>query len=47
VAHGFLYGEQMVFQVLLSKTCDAVPITRDFMVDEERRLNAPAARVNA
>jgi cyclopropane-fatty-acyl-phospholipid synthase len=47
VAHGFLYGELMVFQVLLSKTCDAVPITRDFMVDEERRLNAPAARVNA
>ena len=47
VANGFLHGEQMVFQLLLSKAIDAVPITRDFMFEEERRLNAPSRRVSA
>jgi cyclopropane-fatty-acyl-phospholipid synthase len=28
----------MVFQLLLAETRDAVPVTRDYMVDEERRL---------
>ncbi len=34
----FLHGSSMVFQLLLSRTRDAVPITRDFMVDDERAL---------
>jgi hypothetical protein len=33
----FLHGSHMVFQMLLSTKRDAVPITRDFMVDSERR----------
>jgi cyclopropane-fatty-acyl-phospholipid synthase len=33
---GFLNGSQMVFQLLLSTRVDAVPILRDFMVDEAR-----------
>jgi len=36
---GFLHGSNMVFQLLLSKERDAVPIIRDFMVDNERKLN--------
>lgn len=32
----FLHGSHMVFQLLLAKTRDAVPITRDFMFDAER-----------
>lgn len=32
----FQHGTSMVFQALLSKTRDAVPITRDFMIDAER-----------
>src|ERR1039458_10811374 len=32
----FLHGSHMVFQLLLSTRRDAVPITRDFMVDAER-----------
>lgn len=35
---GFLHGSNMVFQLLLADTRDAVPVTRDYMVDEERRL---------
>jgi len=35
---GFLHGSNMVFQLLLSARRDAVPIVRDFMVDDERRL---------
>lgn len=34
---GFLHGSNMVFQLLLSKTRDAVPIIRDFMVDAARK----------
>jgi len=37
---GFLHGSNMVFQLLLSKERDAVPIVRDFIVDNERKLNA-------
>ncbi|MHA7775809.1 class I SAM-dependent methyltransferase [Roseibium sp. M-1] len=36
---GFLHGSNMVFQLLLSKERDAVPIIRDFIVDNERELN--------
>lgn len=35
---GFLDGSNMVFQILVAQTRDAVPVTRDYMVDEERRL---------
>ena len=40
---GFLNGSNMVYQVLLSKERDAVPITRDFITDNERALEADAA----
>ncbi|MBO6509801.1 MAG: class I SAM-dependent methyltransferase, partial [Roseibium sp.] len=36
---GFLHGSNMVFQLLLSKERDAVPIIRDFIVDNEREMN--------
>jgi cyclopropane-fatty-acyl-phospholipid synthase len=32
----FLHGSHMVFQLLLSTKRDAVPITRDFMIEAER-----------
>jgi cyclopropane-fatty-acyl-phospholipid synthase len=32
----FLHGSHMVFQLLIARTRDAIPITRDFMVDAER-----------
>jgi len=35
---GFLHGSNMVFQLLLAETRDAVPVTRDYMVDRERAL---------
>jgi len=35
---GFLHGSNMVFQLLLSETRDAVPVTRDFITDNERAL---------
>ena len=35
---GFLHGSNMVFQVLLSTARDAVPIVRDFMVDDARAM---------
>ena len=37
---GFLHGSNMVFHILLSNERDAVPIVRDFMMDEERSLLA-------
>jgi len=37
---GFLHGSNMVFQLLLSSKRDAVPITRDFMIDDERTMLA-------
>lgn len=38
----FLHGSHMVFQLLLAKTRDAIPIIRDFMVDDERAALAGA-----
>ena len=35
---GFLNGSNMVFQLLLSTARDAVPIVRDFMVDDARAM---------
>jgi cyclopropane-fatty-acyl-phospholipid synthase len=40
----FLHGSHMVFQLLLSTKRDAVPITRDFMVDGERAAFAKTAQ---
>ena len=37
---GFLNGSNMVYQLLLSSERDAVPIVRDFMFENERRLEA-------
>lgn len=41
---GFLDGSNFVFQLLLSEQRDDVPVIRDFIVDEERRLAAIGAR---
>ncbi|MEM8662490.1 MAG: cyclopropane-fatty-acyl-phospholipid synthase family protein [Pseudomonadota bacterium] len=43
----FRAGDMMVFQIQLSKSLHAVPLTRDYMVEAERRLAAtdgPATR---
>jgi cyclopropane-fatty-acyl-phospholipid synthase len=34
----FRYQDLVVFQLQLSRTMDALPLTRDYMLDEERRL---------
>jgi cyclopropane-fatty-acyl-phospholipid synthase len=41
---GFLNGRNFVFQLLISDRRDDVPVIRDYMVDEERRLAALNAR---
>jgi len=41
---GFLEGSNFVFQMLLSDKRDDVPVIRDFIVDEERRLAAVGAQ---
>jgi cyclopropane-fatty-acyl-phospholipid synthase len=35
---GFLHGSNMVFQLLVSSTRDAVPVTRDYMHEREQAL---------
>lgn len=35
----FLYGNHMNFQIQLSKSVDALPITRDYMIDGERKIS--------
>lgn len=35
---GFLHGSNFVFQILISTKRDDVPVIRDYIVDEERRL---------
>jgi len=35
---GFLHGSNFVFQILISEKRDDVPVIRDYIVDEERRL---------
>ena len=37
---GFLHGSNFVFQILISARRDDVPVIRDYIVDEERRLSA-------
>jgi cyclopropane-fatty-acyl-phospholipid synthase len=39
--YGFVYGDNMNFQLQLAKRVDALPMSRDYMVDEERA--GPAA----
>ena len=34
--YGFIYGENFNFQLQLTKSLNALPITRDYMVDDER-----------
>ncbi len=41
----FLHGSHMVFQLLIAKTRDAVPIRRDFMFDAERSDRTHAVAV--
>ena len=38
---GFRHGGLMVFQLQLAKRLETLPLTRDYMVDRERALNAP------
>ena len=38
VEAGFRYGQTMVFQLLLAKTRDAVPLTRDYITDGDRNI---------
>ncbi|MBZ9936503.1 cyclopropane-fatty-acyl-phospholipid synthase family protein [Mesorhizobium sp. BR1-1-16] len=40
---GFLNGSNFVFQLLLANERDAVPVIRDYIVDEERRLASSSA----
>ncbi|MDO8877610.1 MAG: cyclopropane-fatty-acyl-phospholipid synthase family protein [Pseudolabrys sp.] len=35
---GFLHGSNMVFQLLVSRDRDDVPVLRDYVVDDERKL---------
>jgi cyclopropane-fatty-acyl-phospholipid synthase len=37
---GFLHGSNMVFQLMLAPTRDAVPVVRDYMVDAARAIAA-------
>lgn len=39
----FLHGSHMVFQILVAKRRDAVPLIRDFMFDDERALTTRLA----
>ncbi len=34
--YGFIYGDNFNFQLQLTKAVDALPITRDYMIDDER-----------
>ncbi len=40
---GFRYQKLVVFHLQITKQMDTLPITRDYMVDEERRLKAASA----
>ena len=41
----FLHGNNMVFQLMLSLERDAVPIVRDFIVDNEKDLREKASKI--
>ncbi len=40
VETGFRYGQTMVYQLLLSKSRDAIPLTRDYITDGDREAAA-------
>jgi cyclopropane-fatty-acyl-phospholipid synthase len=40
---GFLNGSNMVYQLLLSKNRDDVPVIRDYIIDDERQLRKDGA----
>ncbi len=42
---GFLNGSNMVYQLLLSRDRDNVPVIRDYIVDDERSLVEQESRV--
>ena len=42
---GFRYQNLMVFQLQLAKEQHSLPLTREYMVDAERRLRAAACRM--
>jgi cyclopropane-fatty-acyl-phospholipid synthase len=44
---GFRMGDLMVFQIQLSKQLDAVPLTRDYMVEWERANKEENTQVGA
>lgn len=44
---GFRFRSMMVFQIQLAKKSDAVPITRDYMVDWEREHNSQRRHMRA
>jgi cyclopropane-fatty-acyl-phospholipid synthase len=44
---GFLHGSNMVFQLLVSPRRDDVPVSRDYMVDAERALQASESKQQA
>lgn len=41
----FLHGTNMVFQLMLSLERDAIPIVRDFIVDNEKELRGKASKI--
>ena len=41
----FLHGTNMVFQLMLSLERDAVPIVRDFIVENEKELRGKASKI--
>ncbi len=43
----FRHGDLMVFQMQLTKRVDTLPVTRDYMVDRERKLSGAASEREA
>ena len=43
----FRYMNQMVFQLQLARRQDAVPLTRDYMLDAERGIPVPRSMAAA
>ena len=39
----FRYGDDVVFQIQISKKVDALPVTRDYIMERERILRAKEA----
>ncbi len=41
---GFMHGSSMVFQIMLARTRDAVPVRRDYMLMDDEAAEKPAKR---